>query len=384
MIVNKKIIKVLIVDDSAVARNFIASGLENFKQVKVIGFAKDAYDAREKILSLKPDLVTMDIEMPGLNGIDFIKSFLPEHPVPVVLVSSLDIRVFDALAAGAVDFVRKPDSSQKNQAFFRALQDKIVIATCATFVRRITAKGQPVKNAAQSNKPSIASPGFVKKDIVGVFNAAPASTGAGAVHHSPSFFNFNKDLSNYVIGLGASTGGTEVTKRILADMPADSPATIIVQHMPAGFTQLYAQMLNSACKMTVKEAMDGDELLQGLALVAPAEKMAQVVQKGGRYFISCRQNDHSERHCPSINEVFTSIAQNVKCNKVGILLTGMGSDGAKGLLKMRGNGAYTIGQDKDSSIVYGMPRVAYEIGAIVDQLPYDAISAAIINHINSF
>lgn len=341
-----KKIRVMVVDDSMLARSLIIKGLSAHSRLEVVGFAINAMDAKKKIDQLKPDVVTMDVEMPGLNGIDFLKQYLPEHPIPVILVSSLNLKVFDALAAGAVDFVRKPDDQQSPEAFIQSLSQKVIIASSA----KVRSVPKPVAKAPVLETPALGS---------------------------------SLALDNVMIGLGASTGGTEATLEVMKRLPADIPGMIIVQHMPPGFTKMYADRLNRICKMEVREAKHGDEIHRGLALVAPADFQAKVVRIGNRYTLSCQPGEKVSGHRPSVDVLFQSMADVVTCKKVGIIMTGMGQDGAKGLLAMRKKGAYTIGQDKESCVVYGMPMVANDIGAVTIQASCDNIASVLLRHLKS-
>ena len=324
-----KKIRVLVVDDSALARNLIIQGLSAHPRIEVIGYAINTLDAKQKLPRLKPDVVTMDVEMPGQSGIDFLKEYLPNNPVPVILCSSLNLKVFDALNAGAVDFVRKPDVQESKEVFVTNLTQKVLVASMAR------PRSIPLRS------PSVAV-------------EAPALGGGLA-------------MDRVLVGLGASTGGTEATLEVMRRLPADIPPMVIVQHMPKGFTQMYADRLNRICKMEVREARNGDELHRGLALVAPADLQCRVVRIGDKYTVSCTQGEKVSGHRPSVDAMFHSMAEVVRCKMVGIIMTGMGQDGAAGLLEMRKKGAYTIGQDKESSVVYGMPMVANDIGAVCIQ-----------------
>lgn len=352
MIVSQRKIRVLVVDDSAVARAFLTKGLAEAPNIEVVGYAINALDAKTKIKRLQPDVMTLDVEMPGTNGIDFLRQLLPENPLPVILVSSLNLRVFEALAAGAVDFVRKPDGVESRESFLRALAQKITVASCA--------KVSPCRRS--TIQPTAA--------------AAPAPINLGRSGEKV-------DLDHTIIGLGASTGGTEATLEVLKRLPADIPGMVIVQHMPPGFTGMYAQRLNKLCAMEVREAKNGDEIHRGLALVAPADLQARVVRMGSRYTLSCQPGEKVSGHRPSVDALFTSMAETVKCHMVGIIMTGMGRDGASGLLEMRKAGAYTIGQDKDSCVVYGMPGVAQEIGAVMIQASCDNIASVLMQHLKT-
>lgn len=346
-------IRVMIVDDSLIARAIITRGLSAYPQIKVIGYAINAIDAKNKFPLLKPDVITMDVEMPGLSGIEFLKQFLPANPVPVILVSSLDLRVFDALAAGAVDFVRKPDGTESNDLFIQRLAQKVVTASCANMAAR---------------KPRVPT--------------TPSATVQSILSGTPPLNNLPV-LDQTIIGLGASTGGTEATLEIMKQLPEDIPGMVIVQHMPTGFTKMYADRLNRLCKMEVREARDHDEIHRGLALVAPADLQTRVVRTGNRYTVSCTPGEKVSGHCPSVDALFLSMAKTVHCHMAGIILTGMGRDGAQGLLAMREKGAYTIGQDKASSVVYGMPMVANDIGAVEVQAPCENIASVLLRHLNS-
>lgn len=343
-----KKIRVLVVDDSMVARNMIIQGLSVHPRIEIVGYAINTLDAKRKIDTLHPDVVTMDVEMPGQNGIEFLQSYLPTHPVPVVLCSSLDLKVFDALSAGAVDFVRKPSGPDENNAFITLLAQKVITASLAHI------RPNPAPTAAKAI-PDLAVPAL-----------GPASV-----------------LDHVIIGLGASTGGTEATLEVMKRLPEDIPGMVIVQHMPPGFTKMYAERLNRLCRMEVREAQNGDELHRGLALVAPADLQARIVRIGNKYTISCRPGEKVSGHRPSVDALFQSMAETVRCHMVGIIMTGMGQDGAAGLLEMRKHGAYTIGQDKESSVVYGMPMVAHDIGGVCIQASCTDIAGVLMRHLKT-
>lgn len=340
-----KKIRVLVVDDSALARNLIIQGLSAHPRIEIIGYAINTLDAKQKIPRLKPDVVTMDVEMPGQSGIDFLKEYLPTNPVPVILCSSLNLKVFDALNAGAVDFVRKPDVQESKEVFIANLTQKVLVASMAK------------PRSAPLRSPSVA--------------VATPNLGGGPA------------LDRVLVGLGASTGGTEATLEVMRRLPADIPPMVIVQHMPKGFTQMYADRLNRICKMEVREARNGDELHRGLALVAPADLQCRVVRIGDKYTVSCTPGEKVSGHRPSVDAMFHSMADVVRCKMVGIIMTGMGQDGAAGLLEMRKKGAYTIGQDKESSVVYGMPMVANDIGAVCIQASCDNVANVLIRHLKT-
>ncbi|MDE7221259.1 MAG: chemotaxis response regulator protein-glutamate methylesterase [Oscillospiraceae bacterium] len=340
---NKKI-RVMVVDDSVLARTIITQGLGKHPRIEIVGTAFNPRDAMAKIPQLRPDVVTSDIEMPGMSGLDFLKQLLPKYPLPVILVSSLNLRVFDALSAGAVDFVRKPDSAQNNEAFINSLTLKV-----------ISAAGAKVRQ----------SPASITK-------ASPVAP-----------LGQRANLDQVIIGLGASTGGTEATLEVLKRLPADIPGMLIVQHMPTGFTQMYAERLNRLCNMEVREAKNGDEVRRGLALLAPADYQMRIVRSGTRYTVSCTQGEKVSGHRPSVDALFFSMAEQVRCKMVGIIMTGMGRDGADGLLQMRKAGAFTIGQDRESCVVYGMPMVAQNIGAVQIQASCENISSVLLRQLNT-
>ncbi len=364
---NKKI-RVLVVDDSVLARTMISNGLNTSPRIEVVGTAFNAKDARTKIDQLKPDVMTLDVEMPGMNGIDFLKQLLPAVPLPVILVSSLDLRVFDALSAGAVDFVRKPEPG-KNEEFIRSLSGKVISAAGA--------KVRPRPGA-----PALAG----SKAAAGFPAGGPRlpTTGAAPALPAPPLLGSRPSLDAAIIALGASTGGTEATLEVMKRLPADIPPMLIVQHMPIGFTQMYAERLNRLCHMEVREARNGDELHRGLALLAPADYQMRVVRSGTRYSVSCQPGEKVSGHRPSVDALFFSMAEQVKCKMAGIIMTGMGRDGADGLLKMRQAGAYTIGQDKESSVVYGMPMVAYNIGAVQIQGSCEDIAGILLRQLQKW
>ncbi len=346
---NEKI-RVFIVDDSMLFRKVLIDHLSKNPNIEVVGYAIDAFDAERKIPVLKPDVVTVDVEMPRMNGIEFVKKLLPKYPVPVILVSSLDLNVFEALSAGAVDFVRKPDMSERNTAstFLNTLNSKIFIASRA----KIRVPG------------AASSPVVPQKQIL-------------------SHGSFSLNACNTVIAIGASTGGTEATLQVLRDLPADTPGIVVTQHMPEGFTKMYADRLNTLCHMSVKEARNGDPIERGQVLIAPGDFQMKVVRIGSRYSVNCYCGDKVSGHRPSVDVLFQSVADTAGASSVGIIMTGMGRDGAEGLLNMRKKGAFTIGQDAESCVVYGMPMVAYNIGAVTTQVPCSNISNVLLKHLYS-
>jgi two-component system chemotaxis response regulator CheB len=339
-------IKVLIIDDSLLFRGILRKQLGEDENIEVIGSAVDPIDAFNKVEKLNPDILTLDVEMPKMNGLVFLKKIMAERPIKVVLVSSMNISVFDALHDGAVDFVKKPDMSSKDDLanFFMELKSKIKVAAVANLKMTHVSK---------------------KIDI-------------SALAASKTYMNSMKKI----IAIGASTGGTEATLEILKELPKETPGILVTQHMPAGFTKMYADRLNKICNMEVSEAKNGDRLEMGLVLIAPGDNQMKILKDEKGYFVSCRPGEKVSGHCPSVDVLFNSVAQVVGKNAVGIILTGMGKDGATGLLNMKKAGAYTIGQDKESCIVYGMPMVAFNIGAVMEQAAIEDISDILIKHLN--
>ncbi len=327
-------IKVLIVDDSLLFRETLARKISQDSAIEVVGTASDPYSARDKIIELHPDVMTLDVEMPRMNGIEFLSRLIPQYPLPVVVVSSVSENVFDALKAGAVDFVTKPDMSNSRgiETFINELIIKIKIASTA-------------KVGQRKNESILTNSGI----------------------------NTSRGSSNKIIAIGASTGGTEAIFNIIKFFPNDMPGIVVVQHMPPVFTRLYAQRLDSSCPMEVKEAVNGDMVLPGRVLIAPGDYHMKLKKRDGNYFVECAKGQRVNGHCPSVDVLFNSVAEVAGRNAIGIILTGMGSDGAKGLLAMRNKGARTLGQDEKSSVVYGMPKVAFDIGAVEKQASLEAI-----------
>lgn len=342
-----KTIRVLVVDDSIIARKIIMEGLGKDHRIQVVGYAINAADAEKKLEALSPDVMTCDVQMPGMTGIQFLKKILPQHPLPVVLASSLNLKVFDALHAGAVGFVRKPDTVQSRDDFVKSLTEAVIEASNAK-VRRPSAATTVPEVPVPVSIPSLSVP------------------------------------QPYIIGLGASTGGTEATLEVMKRLPADIPGMVIVQHMPTGFTKMYAERLNRLCRMEVKEAANGDRIRKGLALVAPADLQCRVNRTAnGEYYVSCTAGEKVSGHRPSVDALFMSMAENVRCKMIGIIMTGMGADGAEGLLRMRRKGAYTIGQDKESCVVYGMPGVAFERGAVCEQASCERVASVLMRSLQA-
>ncbi|MCI9360280.1 MAG: chemotaxis response regulator protein-glutamate methylesterase [Hungatella sp.] len=370
-----KKIRLMIVDDSIVFRSWLLQNLGADPRFEIVGYAVDALDAKNKLPVLKPDIMTMDIEMPGMTGMEFLKEVLPIHPVPVILVSSLDVRVFDALAAGAIDFVRKPSIKEgAKEAFLTTLKSKLAVgANAHVRLPGSYSSGGAVSSVGMSSTVSGMSPSHGTT----ASSAAPAPGSPVSGFGRMPFVNSGIDL----IAIGASTGGTEAILEVVRQFPARMPGIVITQHMPSGFTSMYAERLNRLCKLEVKEAAHGDKVQPGLILLAPGGLQMRVVRMGSGYSVSCTNEAKVSGHRPSVDVLFDSVATNVKNRAIGVILTGMGADGAMGMLRMRKAGAYTIGQDKDTCVVYGMPMEAYKIGGVCQQAALSAIPQVVLSRL---
>jgi len=337
MTIGKKI-RVLVVDDSLVFREVLSRGISSDPSIEVVAKAVDPFDARDKILEYHPDVMTCDIEMPKMNGIEFIKRLIPQYQIPVIIVSSVSEAVFEAMNVGAVDFVTKPDvqSLKGIEDFINDLITKIKISSKAKI-------------------------GELKKaDLTGVA------------------FNQNTTIDK-IIAIGASTGGTEALYNILKVLPPTTPGIVIVQHIPPVFSRMFAERLNKQTQLHVKEAQTGDYIEQGKVIIAPGDQHIRLKKLGSRYKVECFEGEKVNGHCPSVDVLFESVAKEAGSNAVGVILTGMGYDGAKGLLAMRRKGARTIGQDEKSAVVYGMPKVAFDIGAVEKQVSLESIPQLIFS-----
>lgn len=343
-----KNIRVLIVDDSPFFRNYLQTGLSKHNGIEIVDTAANTKEAKEKILRLNPDVVTMDVEMPGMNGIDFLRSFLPTHPVHVVIITSSAAGAFDAISAGAVEFMRKPEANEKEQ----------FIARLASTVR-----------FAQLARIKTASPGSAASSVPRTESRADPIIVPGIPR------------KNVMIALGASTGGTDALVEIVRRFPANTPPVVITQHMPPTFTKMFAERVNRICAMSAKEAEDGDRLITGRIIVAAGGLQMRVMRDNNGYFITSRPGEKVSGHCPSVDVLFDSVADAAGPNAVAAILTGMGEDGARGLLKLHNTGAYTIGQNEETCVVYGMPAVAFKKGAVSIQLPLQEIAKQILTKV---
>lgn len=339
-------IRVLIVDDSAVVRKMLSKELETDPEIEVVGTAPDPYIARDMIINLKPDVVTLDVEMPRMDGITFLKKLMQHFPLPIIIISSLTPKgsavAIEALASGAIEVLAKPGVSYS-------------VGDLGPILR------QTVKAASRAK-------------------ISPISAGLKSTLQPQKATNALTKTTNKIVAIGASTGGTTAIEKLLAAMPANIPGTVIVQHMPAGFTKAFAERLNTLFPFEVKEAQDGDSIIPGRVLIAPGNFQMLVKRSGAQYYVEVKDGPAVNLHKPSVEVLFQSVCQNVGANAIGVMLTGMGADGATGLKKMLDSGAYTIAQDEKSSIVFGMPKAAIELGAAKTVLPLDKISADILSH----
>jgi two-component system chemotaxis response regulator CheB len=336
--VNK--IKVLIVDDSAIVRKIFSEELSRFHDIEVVGTAPDPYVARDKILMLKPQVITLDVEMPRMDGLTFLRKLMRHYPLPVIIVSSLTPKggklALEAMEYGAVDVVAKPGSSYSVGDMSSQLAEKIRAAALARVVRRnsVAENLEPIKALAQT--------------------------------------------THKVIAIGASTGGTEALKIVLSRMPPNSPGIVVVQHMPANFTTAFADRLNGLCHIQVKEAVNNDSVGPGTALIAPGNYHMLLKRSGARYYVEVKEGPMVHHQRPAVDVLFKSAARAAGSNAVGVILTGMGSDGAEGLLEMKQAGASTIAQDEKTCIVFGMPKEAIRQGGVDRVVALDLITHEIL------
>lgn len=336
-----KTIKVLIVDDSAIVRKIFSQELSKYEDISVVGTAPDPYVAREKIVSLKPDVITLDIEMPRMDGLSFLRKLMKYHPIPAIIISSLtqanSEMALEAMEYGAVEVLAKPGGSYAVGDMSIQLADKIRAAA--------NVRLSPAVQAHRCLNPQ----------------------------SCPEMGLALKRTTYKVIAMGASTGGTEALKSVLVEMPPNSPGIVVVQHMPPRFTSAFADRLNSLCQIQVREARDGDSVLPGTALIAPGNYHMLLKRVGGTYYTEIRTGPLVYHQRPSVDVLFHSVARFAGANALGVIMTGMGRDGASGLLEMRKSGAYTVAQDEASCVVFGMPKEAIRMGAAEVVVPLSEI-----------
>ncbi|MCM5678890.1 chemotaxis response regulator protein-glutamate methylesterase [Schlegelella sp. S2-27] len=350
-------IRVVVVDDSALVRSLLTEIINRQPDMQCVGAASDPYVAREMIRNLDPDVITLDVEMPRMDGIDFLSKLMRLRPMPVVMVSTLTERgaevTLRALELGAIDFVAKPKIGISNglQQLAQEITEKI----------RIAAKAQVRKLSAP----------------------APAAAAADGVAAPAVPANIGRLSTEKIIFIGASTGGTEATREVLTNLPPDSPAVVITQHMPPGFTRSYATRLDGLCRIAVKEAVDGERVLPGHAYIAPGGRHLSVERSGANYIARVQDGEPVNRHRPSVEVLFKSAARVVGPNAIGIMLTGMGADGARAMKEMRDAGAYNYVQDEASCVVFGMPREAIHAGAAHEVLSLTQIAPQLIERLRN-
>jgi two-component system chemotaxis response regulator CheB len=345
-----KKIRVLVVDDSAIVRKIFGEELANEPDMEVVGTAPDPYVARDKIVQLKPDVITLDIEMPRMDGLTFLRKLMKHYPLPVIIVSSLTAQgskmALEAVELGAVEVLAKPGGAYSVGDMGVQLKEKIRAASRA---HPLYSRKNPAAPAAPVEKVSLAL----------------------------------SETTQKIIAIGASTGGTEALKEILTSLPPNIPGLVIVQHMPAQFTRAFAERLNGLCAIRVKEAQDGDSVLNGQALIAPGNYHMVLRRSGARYFVTVKDGPMVHHQRPAVDVLFNSVAQYAGANAVGVICTGMGADGARGLLKMREAGARTLAQDEATCVVFGMPKEAIKVGAAEQVVPLGEISQKVVRVINA-
>ncbi|MBQ5318973.1 MAG: chemotaxis response regulator protein-glutamate methylesterase [Oscillospiraceae bacterium] len=350
---NKLKVRVLVADDSALFRSTLVQALSSMSNIEVVGEAADAFEARDKINELKPDVLVMDVVMPKMDGITFLKQLMEQYPLPCIMISGT-ANEKSALEAGAADFMKKPRSPAEFKTFSTILGTKIILAA-----------SKPVHAA---NKPKKASAEVKDDGLVPLGTSAKSSKIAPNLPLPNEITGLTRAANDgIVVALGASTGGTDALECVLRAFPETMPPVLVVQHMPPVFTKMYSERLDKCCAMTVKEAENGDRLRQGLCLIAAGSYHMELKKDAQGYYVKCYQGEKVSGHCPSVDVMFSSVAETAGKKAIGAIMTGMGADGAKGLLKMHNKGAYTIGQDKESCVVYGMPMEAYKLGACSEQ-----------------
>jgi two-component system, chemotaxis family, protein-glutamate methylesterase/glutaminase len=337
------VIRVLIVDDSAIVRKVLTIELSKVQDIEVVGSAVDPYVARDKIVRLHPDVITLDLEMPRMNGLAFLAKLMQYYPLPVVVVSSLTPKnseaALKALELGAVEVICKPGSAHRTPEISRQLIHAVRAAASARITRHLPASGEDATRSATHD--------------------------------------FHLQMTHKILAIGASTGGTQAIESVLRGLPATSPGTLIVQHMPEQFTPTFAQRLNQACPMEVREARDNDPVGPGVALVAPGNRHMLLQQDGTRYLVRIKNGPAVNHQRPSVDVLFQSVARYAGRSAIGVLLTGMGADGAKGMMAMHEKGAHTLAQDEQTCVVFGMPKEAIRIGAVDEVVPIQHLPEAI-------
>jgi len=339
----KQKIKTLIVDDSAIVRKILSEELSKFPDIEVVGTAPDPFVARDKILKLQPEVITLDIEMPRMDGLTFLRKLMKHYPLPVIIVSSLTAKgsklALEAMEIGAVDVIAKPGGSYSVGDMSDMLAEKIRIASVANISQQLD---------YQTN------------------------------YERPEPIRALAETTHKIIAIGASTGGTEALKEVLTKMPPNSPGIVVVQHMPANFTTAFAERLNGLCQVTVKEAEDNDSVTPGKALIAPGNYHMLLRRSGARYYVEVKDGPRVHHQRPSVDILFKATAKYAGPNSIGVIMTGMGADGAEGLLEMKQAGAKTIAQDERTCVVFGMPKEAIKLGAADKVVPLGQVAHEIL------
>ena len=350
--------RVVVVDDSALVRSLLTEIINRQSDMECVGSASDPFAAREMIRNLNPDVITLDVEMPRMDGIDFLSKLMRLRPMPVVMVSTLTERgaevTLKALELGAIDFVAKPKIGVADG--LKQLADEITEKVRTASKARVAKPHAPV---------------------------ATSTVAGGALPPKPAPQSIGRLSTEKLIFIGASTGGTEATKEVLMNLPPDSPGVVITQHMPPGFTKSYANRLDGLCKIRVKEAVDGERVLPGHAYIAPGGFHLSVERSGANYIARVTDGEPVNRHKPSVEVLFESAARVVGQNALGIMLTGMGADGAKAMRTMKDAGSYNVCQDEATCVVFGMPREAIAHGAANEVLPLNKIAQHVIDRLRS-
>lgn len=351
-------IKVLVVDDSALVRKILSEELNRQSDIEVVGTAIDPYAARDKIVALKPDVLTLDLEMPRMDGLSFLAKLMKHYPMPVVVVSSLTPKnsenALQALRLGAVDVICKPGSAYSTQNISIPIIKAVRVAAHARFDRGSTTT----------------EPRTSVTDTLTTARQMPVIQRTGLTH-----------TTSKIIAIGASTGGTRAIEAVLTALPADAPGIAMVQHMPPVFTATFAERLNQVCRMEVREARDRERLVPGLALLAPGNYHMLVEKSGANYYVRVKQGPPVHHQRPSVDVLFHSVATSAGVNATGVLMTGMGGDGARGMLAMKESGSYNIVQDEATSVVFGMPKEAIRVGAASEVTPLQGIPASVMKQI---
>ena len=349
-------IGVLIVDDSAVVRQALTEILSSDPSIEVVGAARDPFMAVEKMKEVAPDVITLDVEMPRMDGITFLQKIMAQHPLPVVMVSSLTENgsetTFKALEYGAVDIIQKPKLGVKQ--FLE--ESKIIICDA-------------VKAASRAH---------MKRAVPKPFHVQPKLTADAVIPKATS--KAMVETTDKIVAVGASTGGTEALRVFLEALPQDAPGMVIVQHMPEHFTRAFANRLDGICRVSVKEAENDDTVIRGRVLIAPGNKHTLLKRSGARYYAEVKDGPLVCRHRPSVDVLFRSAARYAGRNCIGVIMTGMGDDGARGMLEMKEAGAFNIAQDENSCVVFGMPKEAIKLGAVESVVPLEHIARTVLNH----